>query len=135
MATKLWEIPVPSTALIHGPALTTGPGREVAIAMTYETPGSDGKTTRVVAFRGVEAFRVTYYRARSDSMLDAYDALVDLGPTAWLAEVCANLAKHAADAAGLAHLMLNFDDGPCYEVLCRSHVVATTERAQDAAQK
>jgi hypothetical protein len=53
-------------------------------------------------------------------MHEAYDKLVDRGSSAWLEEVRANLKKNGGDADGLVHLMVNFDDGPAYEVLCRS---------------
>jgi hypothetical protein len=72
-------------------------------------------------FEGVEAFKVTYDRGRADWMLEAYDRLTDYGQTAWLSEISATLKKHAGYAAGLMHLAINFDDGPCYEVICRSH--------------
>jgi hypothetical protein len=77
----------------------------------------------VLVFEGVEAFKVTHYHARSDAMLEAYARLIDLGRTPWLSEVCANLERHRDDrgTTGLAHLMINFDDGPCYEVVCRSY--------------
>jgi hypothetical protein len=59
-------------------------------------------------------------------MLEAYDKLVDRAPSAWLDEVCANLrtnGTNGAQAQGLRHLMINFDDGPAYEVVCRSFCV------------
>jgi hypothetical protein len=46
---------------------------------------------------------------------------VDQGQTSWLGEIVENLKQHGGDAATLAHLIINFDDGPCYEVICRSH--------------
>jgi hypothetical protein len=52
-------------------------------------------------------------------MAEAYDRLIDRGVTAWLADVVANLGLYDQDASGLVHLMINFDDGPCYEFLCR----------------
>jgi hypothetical protein len=53
-------------------------------------------------------------------MLEAYDKLVDRGLSAWLEEVQANLKQNGGEAQGLVHLMMNFDDGPTYEVVCRS---------------
>lgn len=38
-----------------------------------------------------------------------------------LLTIVGNLRQHGADATGLTHLMINFEDGPCYEVICRSH--------------
>ena len=120
MITTLWNLPVPSNALLDGgPVLEKRPRRELALCMGYEV--DDGQKKIALVLEGVEAFKVTYYRARSDSMLTAHDRLVDLGRTTWLDEVTSNLAHHGADTYGLTHVMVNFDDGPCYEVICRSH--------------
>jgi hypothetical protein len=54
-------------------------------------------------------------------MLEAYDRLIDLGQSRWLGEIARNLEQHGEDTMGLSHLMINFDDGPCYEMICRSH--------------
>jgi hypothetical protein len=60
------------------------------------------------------------YRAGDPSMLEAYDKLVDRGSSAWLEEVRSNLKRNGGEPKGLVHLMLGFDDGPTYEVVCRS---------------
>src|SRR5882724_9409936 len=119
MTKRLWQLPVPSTALLDGgPVFEKRPRREVALRMSYETDEDE----RIVAlvFEGVEALKVTYDRARADGMLDAYDCLVDQGQTAWLGEISGNLKQHGGEPIGLVHLMINFDAGPCYEVICRS---------------
>lgn len=77
-------------------------------------------------FEGTEAFRCTYYRSRGDDMREAYDRLVDRGNTDWLREIRNNLSLHRGDSSGLSHMMINFDDGPCYEVICRAFRVETT---------
>jgi hypothetical protein len=121
-----WTLPVPSTALLDGgPALEKRLRREVGLRFSYE--GEDGThRSGAVVFEGVEAFKCTYYRARGASMLHAYDKLVDEGQSPWLREVIENLEKNGGDAAGLCHLMINFDDGPAYEVVCRSFRVEGT---------
>jgi hypothetical protein len=93
-------------------------GREVALRLSYEAEDDELRTSAIV-FQGVEAFKCTYYRARDASMLEAYDTLVDRGPSAWLREVCVNLRENGGDQQGLSHLMIDFDDGPTYEVVCR----------------
>jgi hypothetical protein len=116
----LWTLPVPSTALLgSGPAFEIRPKRDAAIRFAYEAE-DDSRKAEALVFHGVEAFKCTYYLARDASMREAYDKLVDRGPSAWLEEVSANLNKNGADAQGLMHLMINFDDGPAYEVVCRS---------------
>ncbi|MFO0631444.1 MAG: hypothetical protein U0168_01200 [Nannocystaceae bacterium] len=120
MAKTLWQLPVPSTALLDGgPTFEKRPRREVGLRMSYE---HDDRVDVVgLLFEGVEAIKITFDRARSDSMLEAYDRLMDQGQTSWLDEVVENLSRHGADSTGLAHLIVNFDDGPCYEVICRSY--------------
>jgi len=56
-------------------------------------------------------------------MRKAYDQLVDRGLSTWLEELSANLTGKGVDVQGLAHLMINFDDGPAYEIVCRSFSV------------
>jgi hypothetical protein len=115
-----WTLPVPSTTLLDGgPALEKRRGREVGLRFSYEA--EDGsRRGGVLVFQGVEAFKCTYDRARNISMLDAYDKLVEQGASAWLEDVRENLKKNGGDPNGLKHLMINFDDGPAYEVVCRS---------------
>lgn len=120
MVTTRWKLPVPSTALLgSGVVLEKRQGRQVALGMRYESEGSE--EALAVIFEGVEAFKMTYDGARDDSMLEAYDRLIGLGRTPWLVEVTENLRRHGENATGLHHLMIDFDDGPCYEVICRSH--------------
>jgi hypothetical protein len=115
-----WTLPVPSTAILDGgPVFEERLGREVVLRFSYEG-SDDARRTSSVVFRGVEAYKCTYYRARDASMLEAYDKLVDRGPSAWLDEVSANLKKNGADTQGLVHLLINFDDGPAYEIVCRA---------------
>ncbi len=116
----LWTLPVPSTSLLDGgPAFEKRLGRDVAIRFSYESE-DDSRSSGALVFQGVEAFRCTYHRARDASMLEAYDKLVDRGSSAWLEEICGNLMRNGGDARGLLHLMIDFDDGPAYEVVCRS---------------
>ncbi|HVT17103.1 MAG TPA: hypothetical protein VHQ90_13110 [Thermoanaerobaculia bacterium] len=101
--------------------------REVAIRFSYEADDGSLRENAIV-FDGTEAFKVTYYDARDASMLEAYDRIVDRGQTTWLAEVVANLRRKGHQANGLVHLMISFDDSPCYEFLC------TSFRVEDPAE-
>ena len=72
-------------------------------------------------FDGVETYKATFDKACSPEMVRAaYDRVVDLGATSWLREVSSELARHNANISSLQHLMIYFDDGPCYEFVCRS---------------
>lgn len=127
MARTLWQLPVPSTALIGGgPVFEKRVRREVALRMAYETEA--GEQAVAVVFEGVEAFKVTYDRARCDSMHEALDRLTDQGETSWLGEVSGSLRHHGVAATGLAHMRINFDDGPCYEVICTSYRLEPTPK-------
>ncbi len=118
-----WTLPVPSTALLDGgPVFEKRLGREVGLRFSYEGE-DDARRSGSVIFQGVEAFKCTYYLARDASMLDAYDKLVDRGSSAWLEDVRTNLKRNGGDAQGLVHFMIGFDDGPTYEVVCRSFCV------------
>jgi hypothetical protein len=119
MSVILWKLPVPSSALSSGGArLEIREKRSAAIKLEYEDEDGILKEDTLV-FQGIEAFKCTYYRARGVSALQAYDHLIDRGSTNWLAEISGNLQQNGSRAEGLHHLMIDFDDGPCFEFLCR----------------
>jgi hypothetical protein len=120
----LWTLPVPSTALLDGgPIFETRPGREIALRFAYESEKDESIRRAVLVFRGVEAFKCTYYRAQDHSMLEAYDKVIDRGVSAWLQQLRTTLATNGSDGTGLVHLMVSFDDGPTYEAVCMSFAV------------
>ena len=112
---KLWELPVPSSALREGgrPALEKRSGREVALRISYETDEMHLQT--VLVFEGV--LKVTYDGARGSEMLEAYDCLDERPGSLWRSEVLENLSSRGANTDGLRHVRINFDDGPCYETV------------------
>ena len=74
----LWQLPVPATALLDGgPVLEKRLRREIALRISYEL--EDEMETVALVFVDVEAFKVTYDRARGQWMLAAYDRLLDQG--------------------------------------------------------
>ena len=80
----------------------------------------DEQPSERLFFGGVESFRVTYHHSCTLDMIDAYDRVVELPETGWLAEVQQQL-RHAGDPTdGLRHLRIFLDDGPCYEFICRT---------------
>ena len=72
-----------------------------------------------IIFDGVEAFRCTYHHACTPEMIETYDRLTDVGRTGWLDAVRRQLSSFGEDDEALRHLMIYFDDGPCYEFICR----------------
>lgn len=119
MAETIWTLPVPSTALLSDPVFQKLPGRTCALAAEYEDD-DDNVVSLKMLFEGVEAFKCTYYRACTIDMIDAYDIVVDLGSTEWLTQIESQLVSSHENASGLRHLRTYFDDGPCYEFICRS---------------
>lgn len=122
----MWTLPVASTGLLGtGPVLEMRLRRDVALSFSYE--GDDDETHTVsVVFQGVEAFKCTYLLARDESALAAYDKVVDVGSSPWLEEIRRVLDANRGDASGLVHLMIDFDDGPTYEFVCRSFRIDET---------
>jgi hypothetical protein len=118
MLTTFWKLPMPSAALARGgPEFEERPGRELGLRLAFQTDAGDRAT--LLVFEGVEGFKTTYGRARGVAMLEAHERLLELGATPWLHELSANLRWKQEDPTGLAHLMINFAEGPCYEVICR----------------
>ncbi|WP_298252199.1 hypothetical protein [Bradyrhizobium sp.] len=123
----LWELPVPSSSQTKGPTLNVLVGRECEIAYYIET--DDGDRKEALIFEGVEAFKTTYMTARSVDMIEmAYDRLVRIEASPWLAETTKNsdpyYQSREGEARKLQHLMICFDDGPCYEFICAGFKVA-----------
>jgi hypothetical protein len=117
----LWEMPVPSSALTRGPSFAALLKRECELSFYVEA--DDGEKKGGIIFDGVEAYKCTHMTARSVEMINtAYEKLVRLDGSPWLAEVKANsaayYAKRQATPKELQHLMICFDDGPCYEFIC-----------------
>ena len=108
----LWSLPVPSTGLLKNPEFKVLPRKTAAIGFHYESDDDGHAIEGELIFKQILSFRCTYsLRAPA---LDAYDSLIDCGATQWLAEW--------RDCIGpeYKHLMITFDDGPCYEFLCSS---------------
>lgn len=89
-------------------------GRRCALAF------DDGESLNIrLSFERVEAFKCTYHYACTVEMVETYDRLTDLGETGWLDSVRRQLSGTGEDVDSLRHLMIYFDDGPCYEFICR----------------
>lgn len=125
MAELLWKLPVPATGLLESPRFEQLPQHECELSMRLEDPDS-GKAVQVsLRLEGVEAYRCTYLPALSAEMINtAYGRLINLGATSWLKEISnqvhAYWAERKRSPHTLSHLMICFDDGPCYEFICSS---------------
>jgi hypothetical protein len=115
--TELWKTPSPSSSFLEGVAFKILPKRTCVLSFSSEG-ASGGWKTFELRFREVAAFKCTYLPALTVEMIQsAYDNLVDMGSSAWLAEA-KSVRTHASEGAPLKHLRISFDDGPCYEFLC-----------------
>ncbi|ASL46856.1 hypothetical protein bAD24_III05660 [Burkholderia sp. AD24] len=71
-------------------------------------------------FTGVESYKCTFLNSCTAAMFNlAYGKLVSLDST-WLDEVRSAGKKDQATIDALQQLMITFDDGPCYEIICKS---------------
>jgi hypothetical protein len=127
MAEELYKIKVPSSAL-SSPIFTMELGRRCSLSYSYEIENTDFEVHERLVFEGVEAFKCTYYTANSVEVFDAYDRILKIVPSSWLKEIKNNLTQNGTEASSLAHLRIFFDDGPCYEFICRSFEVVAEER-------
>lgn len=122
MAIELWKIPVSPTSLLTEPVFA--PMAKGQCEISFDIEGEDGEPKRIaLLFEGVEAVKCTYLTSCSAEMFEiAYGKLVQLGMTPWLAKLREHYGKYCETVRSmprdLSHLMICFDDGPCYEIIC-----------------
>jgi hypothetical protein len=118
MSELVWKLPVPATALYRSPELVELPKRQCEL--TFDVEGDDGGWIRWrLLFGGVEAYKCTYLTSISAEIFNtAYGKVVKLGQTPWLDEIMKVYLKSGPELRALHHLMIVFDDGPCYEFIC-----------------
>jgi len=97
--------------------------RKCSLDYTYENEKDDSVISEKLIFDGVESFKCTYYKACSIEMLEAYNKVINVGKSEWIIEIKQNLSATETDCDNLKHLRIYFDDGPCYEFICRSFQV------------
>ena len=69
-------------------------------------------------FDGVQVFVRTADDAKTAAMFEsAYNRLIDCGETDWLRGIASRVSRHPNRGA-LRHLMICFDEAPCYEFAC-----------------
>jgi hypothetical protein len=121
MSEILWKLPVPATALLRSPVFATLAKRQCALSFEVEADEGDGETHGRLLFDGVEAYKCTYLTSCTAEMFNtAYGKVVNLGSTPWLQDVLQVYSKSSPTPKPLQHLMICFDDGPCYEFICAS---------------
>ena len=116
---ELWRLPVPASALLKSPEFVVLPRRECELRLSIE--GEHGEVADIrLRFGGLEAYKCTFMTSCTADMFKlAYGKLVSLDSD-WLDDVKMTGRKDKQVIAALRHLMITFDDGPCYEVICGS---------------
>ncbi|QJP71553.1 hypothetical protein [Burkholderia glumae] len=117
--TELWQLPVAASALLTSPEFVVLPRRECELRLSIE--GDDGGPVALtLRFGGAEVYKCTFMTSCTAEMFNlAYGRLVSLDSN-WLGEVRKTGKKNQEVVEALRHLMITFDDGPCYELICRS---------------
>lgn len=128
MAEIVWKTTTPSTAFHKGVVFSKLSGRKCSLEYSYEGEEDSSVISEKLVFGEVESFKCTYFSACSIEMIEAYDKIIDVGSSNWLAEIKHNLSETEADSSDLKHFRIYFDDGPCYEFICRSFDVLSREQ-------
>jgi hypothetical protein len=132
MNEKLWKMSVSVTSIIKGPYFRVLPSRQCEVSFSIESEGG-GEKTEALLFAAVEAFRCTYLTSLgaidADLRRQSYGAVISVRESTWLDTVRESYIQYCASArltAGkLQHLVITFDDGPCYEFICESFKAVT----------
>jgi hypothetical protein len=125
MNKTLWKLEVPVTSIIRGPSLKVLPTRQCEISFSVEAKDG-GEKIEALVFDDVEAFKCTYLTSLGsvgqDLRRQSYGALISIPESPWLREVKQCYTDYCTSARltpkNLQHLMITFDDGPCYEFIC-----------------
>jgi hypothetical protein len=133
MAQTLGTLPVASTALLSGVTFQMLLRRACALLCEYEDNNDDIVSLELL-FDGVESFRCTYMGACTVEMIrTAYGKVVDIGSTEWLTVIRDRLVNSGYGSQNIEevkHLMIYFEDGPCYEFICRSFRVEESAKGK-----
>lgn len=121
----LWQLDVPVTGIIRGPRFEVLPKRQCGISFSIEA--EDGREKwLLLLFDGVEVYKCTYLTSLSsvprELRTEAYGKVIAVNNSDWLAEINKYYqnyqSRRTTNPQVLRHLMINFDDGPCYEFIC-----------------
>lgn len=127
MKKHLWKMSVPVTSIFKGPYFKVLPRRECELSFSTELENG-GEKIETLVFGAVAAFRCTYLTALGvigpDLLRESYGAVISVGESAWFQQVRNSHLRYCAPAritpGELQHLMITFDDGPCYEFICET---------------
>ena len=125
MSNIVWQSPVPSSGFLRGVDLQTRPQREIVLGFEFEDADEEMRTAEL-SFKNVVHYRTTYLAAlRADTINQAYDRLVDVSESTELREVIA-VTEANGKGSNYRHYRVCFDDGPCFDFICRSFTFNAT---------
>jgi hypothetical protein len=122
-------MPVRVTAIYREVSFNVLPKRQCEVSFSIE--GEDGSEKWItLLFTDVEAYKCTYLTSlgslNRDLRTEAYGKVISIGESPWLAAVNQNYHEYHKNMPPapktLQHLMICFDDGPCYEFICESFI-------------
>ena len=128
MSEIIWQTLMSSTAFLNSSKFSILPKRKCLLEYSYEDEEGASTIFEKLIFDGVESFKCTHYKACSLEMIKAYCKIVDVGESDWLIEIKQNLSQAKVKAENLKHLRIYFDDGPCYEFICKSFEVTSEKQ-------
>jgi hypothetical protein len=109
----VWELPCKSQEFMKLPGLVQD-GDKLTLPFDYET--DDGYAESSISFLGVEAFSFTFYECCSPDQVGAYDKVITVDNSAWLAEL---RARKVSDEGVTQHYRIFFDEAGCYDVIAK----------------
>ena len=110
---EIWLLPVLSQEFQDGP-IVMHDASGLAVRFDYETASGE-YAWREFAFGGVEAFKFTAHESCAEDQVGAYDRLVEVVDSPWVAALSATRADPLP--AAVRHLRIYFDEVGCYEVV------------------
>jgi hypothetical protein len=115
---EIWALPVLSQECRDGPIGTVDRDGSFRLRYDYETE-TGAYAWEEVTFSGVEAASFTAHESCSEEQVGAYDKLVEVSESAWIA----TLQSHrVSPAVGLRHFRIYFDEVGCYEAVATEFV-------------
>jgi len=112
---EVWALPFKSQEFAKGPELVQQRGK-VELRLDHETEGGGYEWT-AIRFQELHAISFTAWRSCTRDQVRAYDRLVEVDPSGWVASL-ASLPK------GVKHYRVFFDEWGCYDVIAQGFAVA-----------
>lgn len=113
MAKRIFELPHPSSG-VAGITFVQEMHKNCKLICSWEF---DLDQPIIVSLEFIEVWSLKRTYLKSDH--SAYDHVVDMGHSEYLDDIRRRLANKALPFDNVRHYMICFDDGPCWEFVCR----------------